>query len=200
MRKKPLTMRWSLLVAAAFLSACAGTQALPALPTRPAAVSAEALIAVSAPAAAPGLYQLLQSPTQVTPNDASTLARIEVWLKRDAGGATHLGDLTGDKRSVKLNQLRLDAAYHVQLKGFKANPNLASDPGFTMQISEDNASSASFRTDPDASGAYALDRSFTVPLKLSNQVFAGTATGGITLTEGTLSSTVEAEALATGAL
>lgn len=188
----------SVALAAALLSACA-----PALPTdalRPESVSAEARIALTEanPVAAYGLL-VASPPNRLTPNDASTLARIEVWMSRGGAAAVLLGDLAGTARLVKLNALRLDTEYRVQLKGFKANPNQA-DPGFTMQISADDASSASFRTDPDASGAYAALRNFSVPLVLTNQVFSGQAEGGVVLTEGTLSSTAEPEALATGGL
>lgn len=167
--------------------------------SRPASVAAEARIALQeAPKAAAAFHLLGGGGMALTPNDATTLARIEVWLSRNGGTPLLLGNLGGAERSLTLNALKLDSGYQVLLKGFKADPNLASDPSFSMKISQDDASSASFRTDPDASGAYALNRNFNLPLVLSNQVFSGTAAGGIVVTPGLLDSTAQPEALATG--
>lgn len=134
----------------------------------------------------------------VTQNDESTLARIEVWLARDGGKATSLGDLDGTARSVTLNNLKLDSTYTVTLKGFKDDPNTEGVDS-DLPISEDALSVVEFNTNADDSGAYQSEKEVSFALKLNDQTFAGQASGNIDLTTGDLTSTDAEEALVVAA-
>lgn len=174
----------TLFLATATLAGCAGAPAAVAPAER-------TMDVVGVIALQPGATRKLQA--LVTQNDATTLSRIEVWLKRGDAAAVDLGDLGAAERNLTLNNLRLDTAYAVTLKGFKDDPN---DAGTAeVQISDDAASTITFDTNADGAGAYQATRTVTFKLVLQDQTFAGEAGGTIDLDPGTLTSTTAPESL-----
>jgi len=213
-------MRYLLPVAAALaLTACAPAPAVVAPAPAPASVTVEAAFGV-APAPVAKAFGLLGRPIQrrFTPNVEAAITHIEAWLhKGEDGEWSKLGDLPADQRTVVVNNLKLSTSYALRLRAFKedpdAKPELLPDPIPSyklrvldttpiklmppeVQMSDDAASTATFNTNADDGGGFRERRTLDLTLQLSNQVFSGSADGNITVEDGTLSSTEDAEALA----